>query len=349
METDLGLSVDRAPDFDALYRLQSPTCLPVVVEADGAVEGTGAAVVRDGYLNGEVQPVGYLGDLRLSPRATGRMVLDRFFRRLLEDVRERFACDVFLSSVIASNARAMRALTVETRRSRKAGRPVFTPVGDFDIRSLHLLLPRRLHRSAFVVRRGEPADVPAIAHLLDADARRRPFGFVFSEGEVRRRLDAWPGLTVDSFYLAHDGVGNLVGCLALWDATPVKRLIVTAYRGAMRRVRLGHDLVAALIGRVRLPAPGERFRYRYVTHQAIPSDDPDVLHALLAAAYRDARAAGDHFISVCAPLGSPLEPAFRGFSKTDLRARLFLVRLPEVDVSGLVPPGAWPGFEMALV
>ena len=351
MEAELGLSVRRDPDFDALYRLQSREWRSLVVEIDGKVEATGTILVRDGYVRGVRTRVGYLGDLRLSPAAQGRLLLDRVFADLLRDARDRFGCSLFLTSVIASNARALRALTMPTRRSRAAARPVYTPVGDFDIRSLHLLLPRRAASRGPIVRRCGPADVPLLARLLDADARRRPFGYVFTEDEVRRRLREWPGLRPESFYIAESAAGEPLGCIATWDAAPVKRTVVTAYRGGMRRVRLAYDLAAGLLGRSPLPAPGQTFRYLYVTHQAVSGDDPAVLHALLGFAYRDARAAGYHFLSVCAPEDSPLEPAFRGFQATNLRARLFVVALPGVDVSALVPPAShvWPGFEMALV
>lgn len=351
MESDVVLSVRREPDFEALYRLQSRDWLTVVIELDGAIEGVGTIVIRDGYVGGEVRRVGYLGDLRLSPRLQGRMLLERFYGALLEDVRVRYGCELFLTSVIATNERALRALARETPRSRHAGRPRYTPVGDFDIRSLHLLLPRRVEPSAVRVRRAALADVPALARLLDADARSRPFGFVFSVPELERRLAEWPGLAVESFYVAESGAGELAGCIALWDAAPVKRMVVSAYRGPMRRVRGAYNIAATLLGMPKLPAAGGRLHYQYVTHQAIRANDPAVLRALLTQAYRDARRArrGFHFLSICAPAGSPLEPAFRGFQATNLRARLFVVALPHVNISDVCPAPSWPGFEMALV
>lgn len=351
MESDLVLSVRRDPDFDALYRLQSQDWLSVVVELDGVVEGTGTIVVRDGYVGGAVRKVGYLGDLRLSPMLQGRMLLDRFYPALLEDVRERFGCELFLTSVIATNERALRALTRHTPRSRRAGRPEYTAAGDFDIRSLHLLLPRRAERSEFQVRQATCADLTAIARLLDHDGRARPFGFVFTKSELERRLREWPGLSIESFYLAETAAGEIVGCIALWDAASVKRMVVREYRGPMRRLRAGYNVAATLLGRAELPKPGGMLRYKYVTHQAIPSGDPRILRALLSRAHRDVRGAGQgyHFLSICAPQGSALEPAFRGFHTTNLRARLFVVTLPGVDVSDVLPTARWPGFEMALV
>jgi hypothetical protein len=348
METDLVLSVRRDPDFEALYRLQTDDWLSVVVELDGVIQGTGTIVVRDGYIGGARRRVGYLGDLRFSPGLEGRFLLDRFYGPLLEEVRDRFGCELFLTAVIASNERAVRALTRETSRSRRAGRPRYTLVRDFDIRSLHLLLPRRADRSPFRVRRAASDDVLSLVDLLDRDARSRPFGFVFSEAELGRRLARWPGLAIDSFYLAEDASGQLVGCIAPWDAAPVKRMRVVSYRGAMRRVRGVYDVAATLLGAPRLPGPGNDLRYKYVTHQAVPSRDPRVLRALLTAVYRDLRRTNYHFLSACAPAGDSMDAAFGGFYSTNLRAHLYMVALPDVDVSRIAFD-AWPGFEMALV
>src|SRR4029079_4550515 len=119
---------------------------------------------------------------------------------------------------------------------------------------------------------------------------------------------------------------------------------------SMRRARVAYDLMARVLGMSRLPEVGEPFRYLYVTHQAVPSGDARVLRALLNEAYRDARAGhGHHFLSVCAPLGSSLDAAFRGFQATNLRARLFVVALPDVRVPAGLIRNRWPGFEMALV
>lgn len=350
MDADLELSVRRDPDFDALYRLQSPSWESWVVEVDGSIEGMGTILVRDGYLGGERRRVGYLGDLRFSRRAQGRLLLDRLYGPLLDAAAARFGCDVFLTAIIASNARALRALTTRTARSVRSGRPVYTPLMDFDIRSLHLLTaPRRRHDLRGVaVRRADEDDIGRIARFLDDDGRRRPFGYAITEAELRRRLATWPGLDIESFYVAEDAEGKLTGTLALWDAAPVKRMIVNDYRGAMRRVRFAYDLAARVLRRSRLPAPGEPFRYVYVTHQAIPSGDPRVLQTLLATATGDVRGRGYHFASLCAPVGDALETATRGFFTTNLPARLFLV-----TPAGKAVQPEWladrPGFEMALV
>jgi hypothetical protein len=351
MDTDLSLSIRRAPTVDAMYALHATAWESWVVASDaGAIEGMGSLLVRDGYLgrDGRVGTVGYLGDLRLSPRAEGRLLLDRLYGPTLAEARGKYTCEYFLTGIIASNTRARRALTVETARSVRRGRPRYTLLREFDIRSLHLVLPRRREPSSISVRRATTGDIPAIAALLDADARRRPFGYPMPDTELRRRLATWPGLRAESFHIAERSK-EIVGVVAPWDAAPVKETVVTAYRGSMRRVRVTHDLAARLFRRPLLPKPGEAFRYQYLTHLAVPAGDVDVLRALLASVYRSARAEGFHFLSVCAPAGDPLDAAYRGYSVTNLRAHLYLVTLPDTTIPDTLRSAPMPGFEMALV
>ena len=348
MDSDLALSIRRDPDFDALYRLQARDWESWVVEMNGAVEGTGTVLVREGYLDGDRVPVGYLGDLRLSPSAEGRQLLDRMYGPILRSASDRFGCDYYLTAIIASNDKAKRALTVPTARSARGARPTYSLLREFDIRSIHLVLPRMRELFKHTVRRATDADIPSLARFLDDDSRARPFGYVLGEAELRRRLTCWPGLSSRSFHLVEDAGGRIVGCLALWDAAPAKRTIVVAYRGRMRRVRMAHDVAARLFGRDPLPVPGGEFRYQYATHVAVPSNDPSVLRALLQSAYHAARADGYHFISICAPVGDTLDAAYRGYLTTDLRAELHVVSMPGVKVPAIAE-GVRPGFEMALV
>ncbi|HEX2207772.1 MAG TPA: GNAT family N-acetyltransferase [Longimicrobium sp.] len=347
METELALSIRRDPDFSALLRLQSEDWECWVAEEEGRVEAMASLVFRDGYVGGEIRRVGYLGDLRLSPRVQGRHLLNRVYGPTLAESAAARGCAASLTAVIASNERALRALTAQNRRQR--GMPRYTPLRDFRIRNVHLALPRLPRRSAFRARRAAEADVPAIAAFLDADARRRPFGQPMPEAELRRRLREWPGLRIESFFLAEDRDGALAGCLAVWNAAPVKRTFVAAYRGKMRRVKTGYDLAARVFRFPPLPDPGQELRYLYATHQAVPSGDPEILRALLDRVYADHRRSGYVLLSCFAPEGDPLDAAFRGFQFTDLPARLFVVTPPGVEPPPeCLAPGR-PGFEMALV
>ncbi len=347
MKTDLELSIRRDPDFFALYRLQTDDFECWVGGEDGSIQGLGTIMVRDGYLNGKPARIGYLGDLRVLPRLQGRRLIGRFYGPILREFSKTRGCNVFLTTVIASNSPAVRALTGDG--GRKLGVPPYQPLRAFDIRAVHLAFPRRRPRTAYQVRRATSTDIPALAQFLDEDGRRRPFGEVFSEAGLRHRLRAWPGLAIDNFYRAFDQIGTLCGCCALWDAAPVKRTLAMSYRGSMRWVKRGYNGAATLLRAPRLPAPGGTLHYAYLTHQAVPSGDPEVWRALLDIVCADYRRSGYHFLSVCAFLGDSLESAYRGFVTTNLRAHLYAVTPPDVALPVSALGDARPGFEMALV
>lgn len=346
MNADVVLSVDRRPDFHAAYRLQGDDWTCWLAEADGRLAGMGTIVVRDGYIDGRPTKVGYLGDLRLAPGVQGRGLLGRFYGPALQEAATRTGADVFLTTVIASNTRAIAALTGPKAAAR--GIPPYTLLRRFAIRTIWGAVPAAARRGGrFAVRPATPADIPAVARLLDRDGRSRPYGPAVSEGELRRRLARWPGLSICDFLLAVDHSGQAVGCLATWDAHAVKRTVVADYRGRMRVVRTGYNLAAAVLRLPRLPAPGGVLPSVYVTHQAVPSGEPAVMAALLRAAYADVRRNRRGLLSVCVWEGDPLAAAYAGFVSTDLAAHLYAVTLPGAPIPDPCP-AAPPGFEMAL-
>lgn len=346
MDADVVLSVDRRPDFDAAYRLQGGEWTCWVGEADGELHGLGTILVRDGYVDGQPAKVGYLGDLRIAPGLQGRGLLGRFYGPVLEEAASRTGADVFLTTVIASNAKAIAALTGAKAAGR--GIPPYTLLRRFAIRTIWGALPAPARRRAACrVRPATAADIPDVAALLDGDGRSRPYGYALPEAELRRRLETWPGLSISDFLLAVDAGGEILGCLATWDAHGVKRTIVAEYRGRMRAVRSGYNAAAALLRLPRLPAAGGELPYVYVTHQAVPSGDPAVMAALLRAAYTDVRRNRRALLSVCVWEDDPLAAAYAGFVKTDLPAHLYAVTLPGAPLPAACP-AAPPGFEMAL-
>ena len=347
MESDLELSIRRDPDFFALYRIQGPAWECWLGETDRGLAGLGAIVVRDGYLNGRPTRIGYLGDLRVASDLQGRKLVPRFYGPILRDAARKFGCDVFLTTIIASNRRAIRALT--GARARQAGIPPYELVRPFGIRAVYLTVPLPRGRSRFAVEPATQADVAELADFLDADGRSRPFGYAFSQEELRRRLEEWPGLDVSSFYLARAADGSLAGCAAVWDPERVKRTMVKGYGGRMRSVRRAYNLAATAFRFAPLPPAGGRLDYAYATHVAVPSCDPQVMRALVHRIYSDQRKTGRTFIAFCAFDDDPLGDAFRGFPYTDLKTNLYAVPAPGSDL----PEGCFasrpPGFEMALV
>ncbi|WNG13655.1 hypothetical protein F0U63_02445 [Cystobacter fuscus] len=345
MQGELVLSTQRSPDFFRLYDIQRGTAEVWVHEAAQGLSAMGTFFAREGWLDGRACRVGYLGDLRTRFSARRHRSVARFYGPLLEEVARRLGVETFLTSVMATNAAALQALV--RRQERRVAQPEYTLLRRFSAVSVHFTHRRAPRPGRFHVRRARPEDVPAMAALLDADHRARPFGYRYDQGELQHRLAHWPGLGVDGCYLAFDEHGALVGCTSVWDPHEVKRYRVLAYRGSMRWVKWGYDAMATVLRSPRLPEPGQDFRYFYLCNTSITGEDPAILRALVERVYADHQDRGYHFFSLYMGEEDPLQPALRGFFQRRLDFHLYAVT-PASLAGRPSPPGGRTGFEMAL-
>jgi hypothetical protein len=129
MKGALDIAQERDPDFFTLLEMHTaPYDVTAVVAGDGAIEGCGSVVVRDGWMDHDVHPIAYLCDLRFTPRLRGGTVFPQAFRRVLELSQARHGAELFYCAVIDSNEAAMAALLGrDGSRSHQPFGQVMTP------------------------------------------------------------------------------------------------------------------------------------------------------------------------------------------------------------------------------
>ena len=206
-------------------------------------------------MHGAPVPVTYLGDLRARPEIKG--ALSRFYGLVFDDFKARTGCEHFYTGVLASNQRALTALT--RRSPTRQDQPHYDLMRRFDSVQVQFThAPKRARSARLTTRTARVEDLDAIIDLLHREHRLRPFGYRYDAGELERRLARWPGFDLDHTILAFDRGDRVVGACTAWDAAPLKRYRVLAYRDEMRVARVAFDLSARLRGRVlsgRRPAP----------------------------------------------------------------------------------------------
>jgi hypothetical protein len=189
-------------------------------------------------------------------------------------------------------------------------------------------------------------DVSALTALLDADHRRRPFGYRFDQGELQHRLADWPDYSLRRTYLVRDDAGALIACATAWSPARVKRYRVVAYRGGMAWQKLLINGYARLVGGTPLPEPGGTLRTLYLTNLSFEVERPEVLRALLEHIYEDTRADGYHVLSVPIFEGDGLADGVRGFRAQAVDFHLYAVTSASAPRTEF--PLARPAFEPAL-
>lgn len=341
MRGELVLATKRSPDFFALYRMQKVDPVVYVGDTDTGIMGMCTALIRDGWLDGRVQKVGYLGDLRV--RFDRSRAFARFFGDYFEALCERTGCSQYYTSLLASNRAAINALT--KKRAKRGKQPHYELLRPFTTVSVQLTWkPKRT--TNVTVTSATTNELPAITALLHDDHRQRPFGYRFDDGELEHRLSHWPGFSLDDVLVAKDSAGAVTGVASVWNPTPVKRFEVREYNGSMRWVKRGYNTAATVLRWPKLPEPGHEFRYAYLCNVSVKGGDVTVFRALLEEAYRRLHGTGLHFFSFDVGADDPWWPAVKGFMTQKLDFALYGV------TPASAPRTAWPkgptGFEVAL-
>jgi hypothetical protein len=348
MHGELAIATARGSDALALYRLQRGT-VECLVHHENL--GMCAFAVRDGFIDGEKVRVGFLSDLRMHGKHPDRRLFPRLYGRLFHDVATRQRCDHWLTSILATNEKAVSAL-VATSDKRK-DQPRYTLLARYDMAAVQLVVPpvllkRRVPRVADVaVRTATADDVPHIAQLLHSDHKHRAFGWCFDDGEFEHRLQHWPGFSLDNTYVACRPDGTLAGVCTAWDPAAVSRFKVVHLRGKMKWLTRASRWLSPLVGATPLPDVSSHYRYPTLANLSIVNDDPTVFRAMLRAVALKLHGKGLHFFAFPLYENDPLAPAIQDFIVQ--KTKFHLYRVTATDAADAPLPRGRPGFEMALV
>jgi hypothetical protein len=345
MEGDVALRIDRAPDFFALNRLEGDRWKVAVV--DGPHRRPIACVAtaeRRAWLHGRPTTVVYAGDLKVHPE----------FRDMrTADALERFVVDVARESAGESTPVLLTVLAGNTAMERRTlgprGLPKLERFATLHSYAIPLLWRRRVFDSANIrVEHASDADLDEMAGLWREIAPSRQFMAVLDADALRRWIDSAPGLGIGDYLVARDRHERVIGFVGLWDQREIKTLHVLRYSPALSALRGVVNALAPFVGATPPPPVGQPLRYASAVHLCVPTDRPDVLRALVLAAYDRLHGTGRVFMSVALDARESLVTGLRGLLATPT----------VIHAYATTPRGAWTGaplgdrplhFETALV
>jgi len=335
MPGTISVSFEREPDYFVGARVEGPFQQTIIARDSSSSEIVGMASrsVRDVFLNGSVQSVGYLSQVRIAPgyRAMRRALMRAFdfVRSLHQDGRARF----HYTSMVADNSPA--------RRLFSAGLPGMPSVQEFA--RMHTIAIHSRRRRAKLplpeglrLERGDSVEVRQIVDCLQRYGARYQLAPCWSE-ELLFSPEHTPDLSPRDFFVVVDGE-RVVGCMAAWDQSRFKQTVVRRYSGPLERWRGLANVGARLAGRPVLPSPNTPFRYCYASH------------ALLRAVYNHAVGNNHSYLMIGLCAGHPFAEAVRAsYAHVDYASVLYLVawedeaevfrevdeRLPGVEIATL--------------
>lgn len=251
----------------------------------GKIVGMGGCSFYQAFVNGENVKVGYLSQLRVAEQSRGTVsILIKGFKLMSKAAAEQSA-NFFVTTIIADNAVAQRFLA-----SPKKGFPVYSNIGRLHSLALPLWrTPKSAMRAwSGTVRTGVDSDKPRIVDFLAKESQKFQFAPLYSSDVLWNQTRS-RGLSVSDFLLAEDA-GEIVGCLALWDQSLFKQIVVRDYGTFLRHGRCFVNMFAPLLGNVCLPPVGAAFAHVYFSH--VFARDCNVMRRLVAEGIEIARSRG---------------------------------------------------------
>ncbi len=220
----LSIGYQRGPDYFAASRESGRLPFTILLRnEDKSLSGTTSLIVRDAQLAGVPTRYGYFCDLRTLPsmeRATWRDFV-RYYEEAVRYVPGLAVAgnpEYFLTTVIDSNERALRLL-----RGRLPGLE-YRPLAHYEmVQSFFRFRPswrrtwRKLRRAGVTIRRASLQDATRLREFLASQHRQSAIGegIEMQDGdELSRRLETWSDFSWDSFWLALDANGKILGCVA---------------------------------------------------------------------------------------------------------------------------------------
>jgi hypothetical protein len=313
---EIHLTFEREPDFFLAPDAEGVTQHTVIARdpSDGRLVGMGSRSILEAFVNGEPRRLGYLSQLRLAPACRGRRRLLAGGYALLRGTRAPDEAPFDITTIVADNRAARRLLVTGV-----PGLPTYRPLETI----VTLLVPAARRGpgrppAGLAIERGSAARLPEIVACLDRNRRRLQFAPRWSAADAGAHVPE-PGPRAEDFLLAVGRTG-VAGCVALWDQSAFKQVVVRGYGKRLARLRPWLNRVSGILGMPRLPEPGQRLSHAFLSHLAVDDDSVAIFAALIDAA-RDLARSLEHEGLV---LGLASRNPFLGEMRRRFRARRYV-------------------------
>ncbi|MEE9425017.1 MAG: hypothetical protein V3V18_08545 [Methylococcales bacterium] len=343
MPGNISVSFRREPSFFHASRVQGETCevIKCVDQETDKLVGLGSRLTRKVYINGEVQQIGYLADLRAHPDYRGGTGLLRGYR-FLEELHKNDPVPFYYSMILEDNLKVNALLS-----SGRCGLPVYKDIGRFVTPAVYLDLPRRnLKMTGIEFRRASWEDLTDIIDFLSNTARDKQLTPVINSDyfDTPQLRD----LDIGDFYLALRN-GRIVGVVAAWDQTHFRQTHIEKYSGGLALMRPVYNFVSKFTPLKPLPREGSQIPYFYLAFVTIEMNNPEIFRGLLRYLYNQRRNECWHYFIAGFHETDPLLEVLRDYRRIDVAGRLYLVYYKDGEsaIAGLL--NRIPNVEMAMI
>ncbi|MGE3973946.1 MAG: hypothetical protein AB7F59_05410 [Bdellovibrionales bacterium] len=283
----VDIQIVRPGHFFDQYRLQSSEFDVFVLKTnENEIRGMATIIYRKAFIAGNETYIGYCTDLRVAPDRETILTWTKHFLPVLQDAMKERNCKYFFSVVVPQDSRAYNALV--RPRSARRNIPRFYMLARFELVTVMGRLPWATKPlSTIDIQRGENKDFEPLLEYLQKSSQERTLSYVYTPELLRERLTRWPGFSIESFFIARDSKGKIIGCVAPWDSFEVQNFVVREYHGFTKTLKTAVGLASYTGIAQALPDLNKSLNFMYLTH--LYADNPDIFYSLLYESYEIAR------------------------------------------------------------
>jgi hypothetical protein len=243
--------------------------ITLAINNDGEAEYMATFGVRLSYLNGNKVKVCHVYDLRCKRKKDRKasfswLDLTNAIFTKSNEIDELKDCTYFLGSYTSANKYAIRTIK-DTSPWGVSDVSKYDMVSILGRRPLKYLGIKSFPKSDLNVSisQAKENDIPELKKYLDAQNREKAFGYIYDieDGELERRFNVWDDFSISSFYLARGTDGELLGCLATWNPSKGRRIVVDNFPRTLALMSKGLKLLGK-----KIPEINEELEILYITN-----------------------------------------------------------------------------------
>ncbi len=293
MAGNIGLRIDRKPDFFKLLELRGDTRVFVALD-DDTIIGCLCVSLQQVYVGGKIYPLQYIGDLKVLEAYRNKGIGLQLCNEMADHVIA-FGSDLAFLNVSKGNNKP-----VSFFRNRPKV-PDFDNIGLFNIYQFFGKKRETVH-PGFTIESNRVSD--ELLEFLDRHYSKYELGTVINE----EKLKGMEHFTIRSSR-------KIIAAMCLMDTMHLKQNVVTNLSWKMKWLLRLLNVYNGIAGNSRMPLLNEPVRMIYIRWLAVDDQDPALVRLLINHARNIAYERNYSFASIGLHEKDPLGKCFRGMFK----------------------------------
>ena len=317
MHGKIELSFEREPLFFNSQKIEGYKNITIVGKDEyGTVQGFGTCNFRKVFINGNIETIAYLSDLRLNEEYRNGFLLAMGYKKFREIIKNEINTKYYISSIFSDNKHALSVLL-----SGRGGFPKYKELGKY---ITNVIKPRKRKKIENTVFKADKNQYKAIYDFIIEQGARFDFFPYYEYSEFTEKNELLLDFSMDNIYYTLSN-GKITAICGLWDQRNIKQIFVKGYSNQVRWFKYIYDVLALLTKEPKFPKIGKPIKYCYLFLTLCKENHEESIKDIIDEISDIAESKGYSFIIAGAMENDPIIEEMRKFKSLELSSKIFIV------------------------